>query len=197
MTTGITLLAASALPLVGLVAVIRRKIPRIAAKSGHPPRQPSATLRVDRAAAQLSAVEASGFQTVPLLPASAARFLPLIEAVLVECYPDLRVMAQANLGELICPTGGPEAEAAYAAICTKQLQFAVVDLDGILVCALDRPDAAPYRGAASHRDTIRRLALEKAGVPQIDLPADADFAFIRSQFLAVLGDLSPLRAAAE
>jgi hypothetical protein len=197
MATGITILAASALPLVGLVAAFRRKIPGVQTGTNPHPRQTAAMSRIERGISQLRAVEATSFQTVPLLPAAAARFLPLIEAVLIESYPDLRVMAQANLGELICPTGGTEAEAAYTAICTKQLQFAIINPNGILICALDCPAAEPYRSASSHRDAVKRRALDKAGVPQIDLPADADFAFIGSQFHAVLGDPSLIRTAAE
>lgn len=144
----------------------------------------------DRTTAQLQAVTATGFETVPLLGAAEARFLPLIEAATAEFGPGHRVMAQTSLGELLCPTGGADAEAAYAAICTKRLDFSIFDPRGMLVAAIDctahRPAAKNAYPTTTPRDVIKREALRKAGVPVIELPADATEGLIRSRIGEIL-----------
>lgn len=151
--------------------------------------------RADRAAAQLRAVSASGFETVPLLGSGEARFLPLIEAATAEFGPGHRVMAQTSLGELLCPTGGPDAEAAYAAICTKRLDFTIVDPRGMLVAAIECAPTGRSGAATGLRDAIKREALKKAGVPVIELPHDANPGHVRSRIAAILAPMAPPRSA--
>lgn len=117
---------------------------------------------------QLQAVRNVEFVVKPLLPQSTARVLPLVEAALAEYAPEHRVMAQVALQEAIQPvasTSTSDLLRADLSIKSKRLDIAVVDDMGQLVAAMGC--------AGSHcspmRDSIRREALQSAGVPYLDL----------------------------
>lgn len=117
---------------------------------------------------QLEAVRNVEFTVKPLLPRSTAHVLPLVEAALAEYAPEHRVMAQVALQEAIQPVTTTSTSALLRAdlsIKSKRLDIAVIENMGQLVAALGC--------AGSHcspmRDSIRREALQNAGIPYLDL----------------------------
>lgn len=142
---------------------------------------------------QLEAVRNVEFTVKPLLPPSTAHVLPLVEAALAEYAPEHRVMAQVALQEAIQPVTTTSTSASLRAdmsIKSKRLDIAVVNDEGQLVAALGC--------AGSHcspiRDSIRREALQSAGIPYLDLNEVRDELAICS-FIAqkVAGTAGPTR----
>lgn len=84
----------------------------------------------------MRAVGESKFERRPLLNKEEARVLPILERVVREAGQGQRVMAQTSLGEVIRPAAGSP-DAAYAAINSKRLDFAIVDRRGLIACAVE------------------------------------------------------------
>lgn len=124
--------------------------------------------KIDLAAEQMRAVEASSFERKPLLNREEAKILPLLERMVRESGKGYRVMAQTSLGEVIRPRPHDNFEA-FGAINSKRLDFAIFDSRGLIVCAIEYQGTGHYQAGAAFRDTVKREALRKAGVRLIEL----------------------------
>ena len=139
----------------------------------------------DFAAAQMAAVAAANFKTIPLLNYEEARLLPIMEQILKTIAPRHRVMAQTSLGELIRPFGSDRE--AFAAINSKRLDFAIIDPKGHLVIAVEHQGSGHHQNAAFMRDAIKREVMRKAGVAWIETTTDTSADSLRNQITAALG----------
>lgn len=126
--------------------------------------------------AQLTALCESTMRRVPLLNNSEMRFLPEFETVVRIHDRGLRVMAQVPLGEVLSVASGNadagSGRSAFHAINAKRVDFAVIDRRGLIVAGIEYQGSG-HDGNGSHwRDLVKRTALEKAGVPLIEIEAD-------------------------
>ena len=130
-------------------------------------------------------VQRNAYVRTPLLNREESQLLPLLDKVVVSLGHGHRVMAQTSLGEVIKASFG-SAPDAHAAINSKRLDFAIVDRSGYLVCAVEYQGTGHYQGNAILRDTVKREALLKAGVPMVEVAADFDPAQVAAKISAIL-----------
>jgi very-short-patch-repair endonuclease len=83
-------------------------------------------------------------------------------------------MAQVCLGEILAPDAASRDhhDDAFHSINAKRLDFAVFDRRGTLVVAIEYQGTGHFQGTAVQRDAIKRAAVEKAGVPFIEIFPD-------------------------
>ncbi|EEW25923.1 DUF2726 domain-containing protein [Rhodobacter ferrooxidans] len=126
--------------------------------------------------AQMDAIAAVEFEVCTLLNREEARLLPVLESVIREVGDGHRVMAQTSLGEVIRPRQGfgsdADRQAAFASINSKRLDFAVFNRAGRLVAAIEYQGSGHYQNRAFLRDSVKREAVRKAGVPYIEVDAN-------------------------
>ena len=153
------------------IALGPMKRKRRASKSSEKERRPSSEWKAERAAEQMWAVEQGDFERKQLLNREEARVLPVLDEVVQELDQGHRVMAQTSLGEVIRPKGR-DTYAAFAAINSKRLDFAIFDRRGLIACAIEYQGTGHYQQGAASRDAVKREALEKAGVPMLEVFPD-------------------------
>lgn len=88
------------------------------------------------------------------------------------------VFPQVNLGQFIrtgaVPWRQKQANNAHRAINTKRCDFIIADRNGNPVTAIEFQGAGHNIGnTAERRDEIKRIALERAGIPLLEIPANA------------------------
>lgn len=142
----------------------------------------------------MEAIARVDFKTQPLLNASEARLLPVLEKAVRDFGSGHRLMAQTSLGEVIRPVATSPVtgalHAAYASINSKRLDFAVINRFGHIVAAIEYQGAGHYQNNAFLRDAVKREAVRKAGIPYIEVAADFDAAEIRARLRRILTPVS-------
>ena len=122
---------------------------------------------------QLDAIAKVDFEKTRLLNKEEARLLPVLERAARAANQGHRVMAQTSLGEVIAPTkrgvSASDAQAAFASINSKRLDFAIFDRFGLLVCAVEYQGSGHHQGKAFMRDAVKKEALRRAGVPLVEV----------------------------
>ncbi len=174
------LVLVAAVLLAMLRRILRLAVPgrRAAARAGRSRRAASPARgetpdRTQRAARQMAAVDANGFDTVPLMNKSEYRIFRALETTVRASAGGHRLMAQTSLQELVRPTGsGSSLKAANYAIMAKRLDFAVIDSRGHLVVAIEYQGGGHHQNGAFMRDAIKREIVRKAGADWLELPAD-------------------------
>ena len=146
--------------------------------------------RTAAAAAQVDVVRASRFERQPLLNREEARLLPVLERAAEEVGRGHRVMAQISLGEVIRPVKGSRPEA-MSAINSKRIDMGIFDRRGFLVCAVEYQGTGHWRNNASLRDTVKREALESAGVELLEVYPDFDEEDVERSVLDLLDEAQP------
>ena len=112
---------------------------------------------------QLRAAEGARYTPRPIMNRTEfKRFLWLEEWAAGTPY---RVFAQVPYGEVL---GTPDRDA-FRAINSKRADILVVDARGLPVAAIEVQGAGHYQGNARARDAVKRAALERAGVPLIEV----------------------------
>jgi hypothetical protein len=141
-------------------------------------------------ATQMQAIACVAFETTRLLNREEAPLLPLIERTLRAHGDGHRVMAQTSMGEIIrpCDTSGTRdmRSAAYAAINSKRLDFAIFNRFCHLVAAVEYQGSGHYHSHSFMRDAVKREAIRKAGVPYIEVPAKYDPDDVTRQIIRVV-----------
>ncbi|OUS06867.1 hypothetical protein A9Q96_08885 [Rhodobacterales bacterium 52_120_T64] len=138
--------------------------------------------RVDRGIAdpknQLEYVAKVGFTTQKLLNKEEYPVLLMLENVAKSIAPELRVMAQTSLGEIITTKkdGASKQDRyfAFRSINSKRLDFAVFDKTGNLVLAVEYQGSGHYRAKSFIRDAVKREVIRKAGVAYLEVPVEYD-----------------------
>lgn len=98
--------------------------------------------------------------------------LAAAEAVAARLDPTWRVWPQVALGEVL-EASGPEAagRAAFLRINAKRCDLLVVDGAGWPLAAIEYQGGGHHRGDWADRDAVKRLALGRAGVRLVEVPA--------------------------
>lgn len=115
---------------------------------------------VDFAAEQLKAVMKADFTPRALLNRAEARLFKALDEEVVARNPGWQVMAQVSLGEFLAS----EDKAAYLAINSKRVDFALMDPDCRVQHTLEYQGTGHYQGSAAARDAVKKEALRKAGI---------------------------------
>lgn len=135
--------------------------------------QPSAKPDMADPKHQLDAIAKVNFEKTRLLNKEEARLLPVLERAARATGQGYRVMAQTSLGEVIAPikrgVSSSDAQAAFASINSKRLDFAIFDRFGMLVCAVEYQGSGHHQGKAFMRDAVKKEALRRAGVPLVEV----------------------------
>lgn len=117
---------------------------------------------------QMAAVSNNAYERTPLLNGEESRLLPVLDRIVFVMGQRHRIMAQTSLGEVIRAKSGSEPDA-HAAINSKRLDFVVLDINGLVACAIEYQGTGHYQGNAVARDAVKRAALRKAGVPLLEV----------------------------
>lgn len=143
------------------------------------------------------ATQKAAFQASPLLNAPEKHVFFLLEAIVYQCSDSLRLLSQVSLGEFLQPKvrSTKDRLAAFNAINSKRVDFALMDADANVVLVVEYQGTGHFQGNAEQRDAVKRTALQKAGIPLIELQADFNPKAFQQEVEAVLGG-STLRAAA-
>lgn len=141
-----------------------------------PPKHPPPPADPFDARAQYLATLSCGYERIPVLNGSEARYLPALEAAVQAHGRGARLPLQLPLGEVLRPVavaGRDEtAKAGFHAINAKRVDFAVVDARGLLLAAVEYQGSGHNLSSPAFRDGIKRAALDRAGVPLIEVAAD-------------------------
>lgn len=116
---------------------------------------------------QLSSVQGATFSKLPVMNASEnALYNFLLHMVKKYDYP-VRVFPQVSLGEIL----KSDNKAGFFAINSKRVDFVIADKNNMPVAVVEYQGSGHWQNNARKRDTIKKLACEKAGIKYFDLPA--------------------------
>jgi len=134
---------------------------------------------------QMHYVSKAQFRKTKLLNIEESRILPILEHVASAANSGLRVMAQTSLAELIRPTGQDidrkDKLAAFSSIHSKRIDFAIIDKQGFLACAIEYNGTDHFTETSHLRDAVKREAIRKAGVPFVAIEAHASQETVENQ----------------
>jgi hypothetical protein len=120
----------------------------------------------DRATAkQVRIVMAASFERRKILNWPEYCTFRIIEDEIATAYRGYRVFAQTSLGEILSSSN----DDAFFAINNKRADILIVDRSGLPVLAIEYQGSGHYQGTAIGRDTIKRAALQKAGVGYLEI----------------------------
>ena len=112
---------------------------------------------------QLRAVRRAEFAPCPILNRAEMRRYGWIEAWTRD--RPYRLFAQVSYGEIL-RSSDPDA---HASINAKRADLVLVDADGVPAAVIEYQGSGHYQGNARARDAVKRAALERAGVPLVEL----------------------------
>ena len=101
--------------------------------------------------------------------------------------PGHHVFPQVSMGELLAS----RCDNAYRAINSKRLDLAIVDSSGTPVAAVEYHGNGHFQGTAMQRDRIKKCALERAGIPLIELYTGFERSDFERRLRSVLGLEAP------
>lgn len=130
-----------------------------------PSRRRAAVSDLVNPADQLRHVMASPFATRPVMSAREHKVFQAVERQASACRMGYRVFAQTSLGEVLSSTD----DLAFRSINSKRADVLVVDRRGYPVIAVEYQGRGHYQGTAAIRDAVKREALRKAGVEQVEI----------------------------
>jgi hypothetical protein len=116
-------------------------------------------------AEQLTRVMASPFTTRPVMSMQEYKVFQMVEREAAACRMGYRVFAQTSLGEVL---QSPD-EFAFRSINSKRADVLVIDYRGHPVIAVEYQGSGHFQGTAAVRDAVKREALRKAGVEQVEI----------------------------
>lgn len=116
-------------------------------------------------AEQLQLVMGASFTSKPVMRVHEYKVFQAVEREAAACRLGYRVFAQTCLGEVLT---SPD-PMAFRAINSKRTDVLVVDRRGHPVIAVEYQGSGHYQGTAAVRDAVKREALRKAGVEQIEI----------------------------
>ena len=121
---------------------------------------------------QMVHVSRVSFETQRLVNKEEERVLTVLEQLIAEVQPTYRLMAQVSLGEILAPdpkTGTKEqVDLARRSINSKRLDFAIFAANHHLRLAIEYQGSGHYSKPALMRDSVKREAVRKAGVPFLE-----------------------------
>lgn len=122
-------------------------------------------------AEQLRIVMAATFEKKQLLNYSERRVFRTIQKEVIAMNCGYRVFAQVSLGEILQASN----RHAFYAINDKRTDILVVDANGWPALAVEHQGGGHYQGTAVARDTLKRAALQNAGIGYLEvLEADSE-----------------------
>ena len=101
--------------------------------------------------------------------------------------PGHHVFPQVPMGELLAS----RCDKAFRAINSKRLDLAIVDSSGTPVAAVEYHGNGHFQGTAMQRDRIKKCALERAGIPLIELYTGFERSDFEQRLRSVLGLEAP------
>lgn len=138
---------------------------------------------------QLRAVKQVGFRPKPVLNAT-ERGVWIILSDALRDYPDLALMAQPNLGEIIQvdPATGTELQRdmAFRSINSKRVDMAIFDREFRLCIAIEVQGGGHWQGNARGRDAVKREVFSRAGIPLLQIHDRDDKAAILARLADAL-----------
>lgn len=114
---------------------------------------------------QLSRVQAAGFSSKPVMNKSEYQVFLHVEELIQTRYRGCRLFAQTSLGEIL----GSDDQKAFISINSKRIDMLIMGTDGYPAVAIEYQGTGHYQGDAEVRDAIKREALERAGVPLVEI----------------------------
>ncbi len=152
--------------------------------------RPSEMTDLDNPLVQLDAIATARFERKPMLSSNEARLLALLEALVEKVGERHRVVVGTCMGDLLRTRDDHISvrakRAALASIQSKQLDFAIIDRRGLLICALEYRDSAQSQDCGLMSDAVKREVLRRAGVPLIEIPARFETTEISAALLRIL-----------
>jgi len=114
---------------------------------------------------QLTWVRAAAFSSKPVMNKSEYQVFLLIEQLVQKRYRGCRLFAQTSLGEIL----GSSDQQAFKSINSKRIDMLIMGTDGYPAVAIEYQGTGHYQGDAEIRDAIKREALERAGIPLVEI----------------------------
>jgi len=138
---------------------------------------------------QLQAVKQVGFRATPVLNATERGVWAILSDALRD-YPDLALMAQPNLGEIIQvdPATGSDVQrdAAFRSINSKRIDMGIFDREFRLRVAVEVQGGGHWQGNARGRDAVKREVFSRAGIPLLEIHDRDDKAAISARLADAL-----------
>lgn len=119
----------------------------------------------------------------PLLNKSEFKVFAIIEKHIKSKYPNYRVMAQVNMGEIIRTEASNYAQ---SGINSKRIDIMIINGAGYPCVAVEYQGSGHYQGDARIRDEIKKIACEKAGINFIEIFPNAQKKAITSYLDEIL-----------
>ena len=157
----------SALGVYQLLYLARRSVQRLGLLPSRRRRDTATAGDLSNPAEQLTRVMASPFTTRPVMTMREYKVFQTVEREAAACRMGYRVFAQTSLGEVL---RSPD-EFAFRSINSKRADVLVIDYRGHPVIAIEYQGGGHYQGTAAVRDAVKREALRKAGVEQVEILA--------------------------
>lgn len=118
----------------------------------------------------LKYVQASQYAVRPVMNKSVYPVFKIIERHFKELNQGHRVIPE------MCMGAAPQCvnEEGFSSINSKRIDIGVIDWMGHLILAVEYNGTGHYQGNAAGRDAVKRMALNKARVPLIEIIPDDD-----------------------
>lgn len=124
---------------------------------------------------QLRLVEEAALRPKKPINREAYRAFRAVELHLARRALGHRLLAEVSMGAFVAADGEARASRrVYSAYGSKRVDFLVIDRLGRPVAAIEYQGTGHYSHGAAMRDAVKRRALQKAGIPLIDIDGAED-----------------------
>lgn len=116
---------------------------------------------------QLSNVKSADFSLQPVMNASESNLYDFMLHMVNKYHYLVRFFPQVSLGEIL----KTDNKSAFFAVNSKRVDFVIADTENIPCAVVEYQWSGQWQNHARKRDTIKKLACEKAGIKYFELPA--------------------------
>lgn len=128
-------------------------------------------------------VQANSYSIRPIMNKGAYQVFRITERYFKEINQGHRVIPEMCMGAVLQCSN----QEGFSSINSKRLDIGVINQIGNLILAIEYNGSGHYQGNASGRDAVKRMALNKARVPLIEIIPDDDDARIIEKLKRVSG----------
>lgn len=136
---------------------------------------------------QLRFVAEADFSKKPIMSKEAYYVFNTVEQFIKERNQGHRILPEVCLGSVLWCNEASEDHRAFKSINSKRLDIGIIDKFGNLRLAIEYQGGGHWQGNARGRDAVKRLALQKAGIPLLEILPQENPVIIRSKLCSMLG----------
>lgn len=135
---------------------------------------------------QLRFVSEASFVKKAIMSKEVYHVFTIVEQFMREKSQGHRVLPEVPLGAILWCNDYSGDHRAFKSINSKRLDIGVIDKFGKPCLAIEYQGGGHWRGNAEGRDAVKRLALEKAGIPLVELFPQENAEAIRAKIAAII-----------